>query len=48
MTMNTSIETPVENTSNISDTGAGLDSNMIMGDKMTRLNMTEHNMTGMQ
>jgi hypothetical protein len=48
MTMNTSSETPVENTSEISDTGAGLDANMMMGDNMTGMNMTEHNMTGMQ
>jgi len=47
MTMNTSSETPVENTSDISDTGAGLDANMMMGDNMSGMNMTEHNMTGM-
>ncbi len=48
MTMNTSSETPVENTSEISDTGAGLDANMMMGDNMSGMNMTEHNMTGTQ
>jgi len=48
MTMNTSAEAPVDNTTEISDTGAGLDANMMMGDNMTGMNMTEPNMTGMQ
>lgn len=48
MTMNTSAEAPVDNTTEVSDTGAGLDGNMMMGDNMTGMNMTEHNMTGVQ
>ena len=48
MTMNTSVEAPVENTTEISDTGVGLDGNMMKGGNMTGMNMTEHNMTGMQ
>lgn len=40
MTMNSSENAPVENTSAISDTGAGLDANMMMGDNMTGMNNT--------
>lgn len=40
MTMNSSEPSPVENTSEISDTGAGLDANMMMGDNMSGMNMT--------
>ena len=48
MTMNTYESAPVGNTSEISDTGAGLDANMMKGDNMTVMNMTGHNMTVMQ
>ena len=48
MTMNTSESAPVGNTSEISDTGAGLDANMMNGDNMTGMNMTGSNMSSMQ
>lgn len=48
MTMNTSESAPVKNTSEISDTGAGLDANMMKGDNMSGMNMTGSNMTSMQ
>ena len=48
MTMNTSIDAPVENTTEISDTGVGLDGYVMKGGNMTGMNLTEHTITGMQ
>ena len=48
MTMNTSEPAPVENTSEISDSGVGLDGNMMADNNMTGMNMTDSNTTGMQ
>jgi len=42
MTMNTSSSTPVDNTTQLSDTGMGMDANTMMG------NSTSENSTGTQ
>lgn len=42
MTMNTSSSTPVDNTTQLSDTGMGMDANTVMG------NSTSENSTGTQ
>ena len=42
MTMNTSSSTPVDNTTQLSDTGIGMDANTMMG------NSTSENSTGTQ
>jgi hypothetical protein len=42
MTMNTSSATPVDNTTQLSDTGMGMDANTMMGDS------TSENSTGTQ
>ena len=42
MTMNTSSSTPVDNTTQLSDTGMGMDANTMMGDS------TSENSTGTQ
>jgi len=44
MTMDNSTA-PVQNTTDITETGMGMDGNMMMGDNMTGDNMTGSNMT---